>query len=250
MLPARRGRSPHATVATLPISEPARDYLRLHPFQAAGRAEGDRTETEWRLSRDGSRRLDTACIIWRVIRFPFNERKAAQVAALILRRHAGAYSYIGLIKLMYLADRRALVETGMPLTGDDLVSMQYGPVLSKVKDCMTGWQGAGEEWLEFVSRSEDNEVRLLAEVAVRDELSDYEVEVLEAVDTEFGHLKPFDLVEVTHKLPEWRDPSSTAIPIDPADILRAEGVSAERIKQIEAEAAELVRLDEFGASGL
>ena len=45
------------------------------------------------------------------------------------RLHA---DYIKLIKLLYLADRAALIETGSPITGDRYVSMKFGPVLSNV----------------------------------------------------------------------------------------------------------------------
>ena len=38
-------------------------------------------------------------------------------------------AYIKLIKLMYLADRRCLIETGFPITGDRMVSMPKGPEL-------------------------------------------------------------------------------------------------------------------------
>ena len=46
--------------------------------------------------------------------FFFDERRAAQAASLLLERRAGRMPYIKLIKLLYLADREALIETGRP----------------------------------------------------------------------------------------------------------------------------------------
>ena len=66
--------------------------------------------------------------------FFFDERKAAQAASVLLDRHEGRMPYIKLLKLLYLADREALIETGLPITGDRFVSLKFGPVLSRVLD--------------------------------------------------------------------------------------------------------------------
>jgi len=46
-------------------------------------------------------------------------------------------SYMKLIKLMYLADREALLRWGRPISTDRYVSMDKGPVLSRVLDLAT-----------------------------------------------------------------------------------------------------------------
>ena len=66
--------------------------------------------------------------------FVFNDRKTAQAAAWLLDRQEGRMPYLKLIKLLYLADRQSLIESGYPITGDRLVSMDRGPVLSRVLD--------------------------------------------------------------------------------------------------------------------
>jgi len=40
--------------------------------------------------------------------------------------------YLGLLKLLYLADRDALKEIERPITGDRYFSLKNGPVLSRV----------------------------------------------------------------------------------------------------------------------
>ena len=62
-----------------------------------------------------------------MIEFVFNERKTAQAAARLLKLHGGKMDYRLLLNLMYLADRQALTETGLPISGDSYVSMDLEP---------------------------------------------------------------------------------------------------------------------------
>src|ERR1039457_6692110 len=64
----------------------------------------------------------------------FNEAKATQAATQFLRLRGGRISYIKLIKLLYLADREALIRWGRPITTDCYVSMDVGPVVSRIYD--------------------------------------------------------------------------------------------------------------------
>src|SRR5580700_3266295 len=67
----------------------------------------------------------------------FNEAKATQAAAFFLRLRGGQMHYIKLIKLLYLADREALIRWGIPFTTDRHVSMDNGPVTSRILKLIT-----------------------------------------------------------------------------------------------------------------
>src|SRR4029077_8119875 len=67
----------------------------------------------------------------------FNEAKAAQAAARLLKLRGGRMSFLKLIKLLYVVDREALLGGGRPVTTDQYVSMDKGPVLSKIYDLIT-----------------------------------------------------------------------------------------------------------------
>ena len=56
-----------------------------------------------------------------------DDRKAAHVAAAFLLEAGGSISKL---KLMYLAERLSLERRGYPMIYDQLVCMQYGPLLS------------------------------------------------------------------------------------------------------------------------
>ncbi len=168
------------------------------------------------------------------MRFVFDERKAAEAAALLLERHGGTMAYIKLIKLLYLADRQALIQTGRTITGDRMVSMDHGPVLSQVYDCHKSGLAEGGPWQEYISPPSNYDVTLLASPKLR-ALSPYEVELVENVFKQFGHLRKWDLVDYMHTLPEWENPHGSALPIDARVILREAGKSDEEIEHIAAE---------------
>ncbi|MCZ6689599.1 MAG: Panacea domain-containing protein [Planctomycetota bacterium] len=178
------------------------------------------------------------------MRFVYNERKAAQASAYLLARHDGKLSYMVLLKLLYFADRRALVETGTPITGDRWVSMSYGPVLSRVLGTINlGKSEPTTPWYEYISEPHDYDVELVGEALDPDELSRYELRVLDEIDERYGNLDKWALVELTHLLPEWTDPEGSSLPIDPADVLRKEGKPEVEIARITRDAEEAWLLD-------
>ncbi len=172
--------------------------------------------------------------------FVFDERKAAQAAAHLLHRHGARVPYIKLIKLLYLADRRAFIETGHPITGDRLVSMEHGPVLSNVLNLIR-WSGGRSRsvWHEYVSDPEpDYTIRAICPREldeIDDELSEYDRSLLDAVFLEFGRTNTWDLVGSTHELPEWNDPQGSSSAITPQTILENEGFTKSEIAEVERE---------------
>src|ERR1035438_6543738 len=95
----------------------------------------------------------------------FNEAKATQAATQFLRLRGGRISYIKLIKLLYLADREALIRWGRPITTDCYVSMDVGPVVSRIYDLIRNEPSPNSVkiWSKFISDPEDYEVRLLGD---------------------------------------------------------------------------------------
>ena len=175
----------------------------------------------------------------RSVRFVFEERKSAQAAARLLVAHGGSMPYIKLIKLLYLADRESLIGSGYPITGARLVSMDKGPVLSEVLDLMTREQDGESAWHRYVSHPDRFEVSLDA-APEADELSEYEIAILDGVFDRFGRMDRWDLVRHTHTLPEWADPGGSSLDIDVRVILREAGRSDEEIRAI-FEQAEAMR---------
>ena len=148
-----------------------------------------------------------------------------------------------LIKLLYLADRAMLMKHGQPITGDAMVSMTNGPVLSRVLDLINDGDRSGGPWVRHVSEPANYEVGL-KETTETDELSAFELRLLEKVYAKFGKMDKWALVDWCHKnLAEWRDPNGSALPISPADILRAVDRPEAEIDRVRRDAEEMWLID-------
>jgi uncharacterized phage-associated protein len=182
------------------------------------------------------------------MRFHYNATKAAEAAAFLIRLKGGEIDLLALMKLLYLADRKALIETGVPITGDLMVNMPHGPVLSLTYD-QTKWPSKGREshpWCRLIRDREGNALGLRSPETVSfDNLSDYEKETLRSVFDQFGDLDPWDLSTITHDLPEYHDPEGSSSPIDHRELLEKAGVDKERIAEMYATSEEIYFLLKF-----
>lgn len=176
----------------------------------------------------------------------FDERKAAQAAAYLLHRAGGELELLKLMKLMYLAERRSFEAYGEPLTGDALVAMPHGPVLSAALDHANDFvPHAVGGWNHWISGRAGNRIGLRDPTMLHDpqidllQLSDSDLDVLAQVWDQFGGMTAWQIRNFTHdQLPEWKDPEGGALPIRPGDLLRVLGKSRQEADAI------LVRLFE------
>jgi uncharacterized phage-associated protein len=178
------------------------------------------------------------------MRLHFNEVKATQAAARLLKKRGTRMKYLKLIKLLYLADREALSRWGRPITTDHYVSMDNGPVLSEVLKRIDDGSAPGEQtfWTSHIIPCGDWDVQLIADPA-DGQLSEAEDEVLDLIFDQYGHRNRWAIVDFVHTLPEWQDPSGSAIPIEYREILKAVNKSEEEIQAIENELTGLARVD-------
>src|ERR1700675_3469017 len=85
----------------------------------------------------------------------FNIQKAISSPAILLEKQGGKDSMFFLVKKLYYADRTALMSWGNSITGDELVSMKKGPVVSGIYDLLKN-KGSKEHlalWNEVFQRS-------------------------------------------------------------------------------------------------
>lgn len=167
----------------------------------------------------------------------FNERKAAQIAAFFIQQAGGTLNVLKLMKLLYLADREAMNRYDEPLTYDAMVSMKHGPVLSRVLECINGFQldNVAGGWDEWISDRANHEVSLRKTFSREDldELSEADMQILHDVFAQFGHMNQWQLSEYTHDhCKEWQDPQDSTLPISYRDVLLALGKSAADIEEL------------------
>lgn len=149
----------------------------------------------------------------------FDDKKAAQAAAYFLYKAGGRLPVLKLMKLMYLAERKSYEMFGYPITGDSMVSMDHGPVLSITYNNVNGMTANQHAWDDLIADRDGNDVALRDPSTIRSdedlrELSDSDVHALSLIWSEFGHMTKYEIRDYTHEdLPEWQNPNGSSYPI-------------------------------------
>lgn len=179
----------------------------------------------------------------------FNEQKSAQIAAWFIAKEGGSMPHLKLIKLMYLAERASISTHGHLLTGDRFVAMPHGPVLSLTLDHINDAVGSQQDgWDSWISDKANYTVGLQREVTrdALDELSDADLNVLEATWKKFGWMTKYQIRDYTHdpkNCPEWKDPEGSSNPIDYDEVFRALGFDADAAEEMSQNIREQSRID-------
>jgi len=161
----------------------------------------------------------------------FDEVKATQAAALVLKMRGGRMHYLKLIKILYLVDRAALLRWGIPVTTDRYISMDHGPVVSRIYNLITD-DKPKPVWARYISQPiGEYEVELLSE-APTDRLSRAEETLIQEIYEQYGYQNRWKIVEYMHTLPEWQDPHGSAVPIHIREILEAAGEDEDEIRAV------------------
>ena len=153
----------------------------------------------------------------------FNEKKATQAAVRLLERSGGPTHIMNLVRMLYLADREAILRWGQPITHDRFVFLKHGPVLVHVLGLLIEVEEPGKTpsaWAARI-RLRDGSVEAHGEPDPL-QLSAEELEVLDDVARQHGGKAPWELAKATRSLPEWREPTRAgALPFTAQDIVAA-----------------------------
>jgi uncharacterized phage-associated protein len=174
----------------------------------------------------------------------FNFEKALQAAGVLLRRDGKKMSRLRLLKLLYIADRELLAAKGRTITGDQVVAMKYGPVLSRTYDLIKGAEARAGEWEEFI-HSDGYAVELRGDPGL-DDLSSAEIAKLQEVSDRYRDVDDEDLSTLTHDFPEWkRHPARSGVELIPWEEVLAAQDKEDVIPIAESNAATSQALDEL-----
>lgn len=162
----------------------------------------------------------------------YDPKKAAQlIARFIQKSGASQLNVLKAVKLVYLADRESIGRFGFPILDETRVSMPHGPVNSTTYSHINGeYDLAACGWSDYLEDKEHHQIAL-ADPAMTDEdldeLSDADLECVDAVWARFGGMNQWDLRDWTHdpkNVPEWEDPNGGSNPIPMIRIMTALGV--------------------------
>lgn len=185
----------------------------------------------------------------------FNEAKTAQAAALVMSKCGTSLHIVKLMKLLYLADRASLQAQHATITGDRMVSMPHGPVLSTTLNVVSGSSLSKDRpWDRWVNDRSYHHVSLKTPINTRwdlDELSDFDIKIIEGVCARYGHMGEWELRDFTHdakNCPEWVDPNGSSHPILFTTLFKAFGLEDAVAEELAAEQEDDAALDRmFGA---
>jgi uncharacterized phage-associated protein len=138
--------------------------------------------------------------------FSFSHRKATQALNFMARKAGGSIYKLQALKLIYFADRYHLRRYGRPIIGDEYLAMEYGPVPSNTKDIAEISEFLGKEERKYAETfivAKDHTFSSTRDVDER-VFSRSDREALEWAWKNFGRVRRFDLVEMTHVYPEWK----------------------------------------------
>ncbi|MGO4213848.1 Panacea domain-containing protein [Terriglobus sp. 2YAB30_2] len=171
----------------------------------------------------------------------FDEQKATEAAAYLLRLRGGRMSYLKLIKLLYLADREALARWGFSISNDAHYSMPHGPVVSHTYNLMID-EVDKPFWSQYITPPLGNyEIELTAAECPTDKLSRAEEKLLSEIFDKYGRMTRWQLRDFSHTLPEWHDPDGSSAAISTREILAVQGVPEDDILAILKENDEVER---------
>ena len=172
----------------------------------------------------------------------FEPRRAAQVTAFFAMKAGGRINILRATKLVYLADRLSMDRREHPITGDNFVSMPFGPVNTFTYNYMNGTAPVRqEEWAAFMGPRDEHDLPLAPgiDLSKLDDLSRSDLAILEETWDLFSEIdNQFELAEWTHRFcPEWRNPHGSSIPIEFATVFKKIGKNepVELAEQIQAE---------------
>ena len=157
--------------------------------------------------------------------FPFNARKATQVAAQFIQKEGDSINIMKLVKLFYLLDRLSLFKRGIPVLGGDYFSMKNGPVSSETLDLINSGELDNQptDWSKFISSRTLHTVAL-AMFPGTDRLSESEVEMINTVYAEHGRKDQFQIRDWCHEnCAEWHPVTQGRKEISVQNILEVTG---------------------------
>lgn len=166
----------------------------------------------------------------------FDLDRTAQAAARFLSRAPQhQLSKLKLMKLLYIADRTAFATYGATISGDRLVSMPHGPVLSRTLGALKMEDAAPDAWTAWVRHTGGHNFRLAdgANIDAAGRLSDADIAIIDDVWDRFGTMAPWQLRDWTHdptNCPEYEDPHGSSHEITTEALGRAVGFTPEQIE--------------------
>lgn len=134
----------------------------------------------------------------------FNIEKAIQAAGVLMREEGKTMTRLRLLKLLLIADRQNLRDTGRPILGSRIVAMDNGPLHSDVYDLIKGTHNSEPAWSAYFTNDGPRNLRMTEQSGVG-LLSRQEIDTLIRVSQMHETTDDYALSQLTHEFPEWQE---------------------------------------------
>jgi uncharacterized phage-associated protein len=139
----------------------------------------------------------------KLIKFQYDSEKAKQAVLWLLHKNNGSMDKLQLVKLFFFADREHLARYGRPIIGGTYYAMKFGPVCSELLDCLDSTATTNIS-LPFILLDKQVAEKQGQQISNEDWLSESDLEVLEDIYKNYGHIDKFRLSDMTHDLKAYK----------------------------------------------
>jgi uncharacterized phage-associated protein len=150
-------------------------------------------------------------------------QKILQALVWFCKRNKDQMNKMKALKLLFFADRYHVRKYGRLVSSDNYVAMEYGPVGSTTRDVLEQNDiTLSKSFLEYVNQyiqTQGYEFSCSRDIDA-DEFSQSDIEALEFALKTFGNFNQYELADITHDYPEWKEyerflKTNNSYPIDP-----------------------------------
>ena len=132
------------------------------------------------------------------INFPYNSEKATQAVLWFLQAGKGLMDKLQLVKLFFYADREHLARYGRPIIGGTYYAMPNGPVCSELLDDINKSSDGSST---FILKGHELTANGMPD---KDWLSESDLDILDEIYRQYGHIDRFKLRDMTHELKAYK----------------------------------------------
>lgn len=136
--------------------------------------------------------------------FMYKKKKAIEVLLYFASKQDNKIDKLKALKLLWLADRYHARQYGRTITSDTYVAMPLGTVPSQTKDYLDSLQDPKTDDVENCIVPIDKYTYKSVRNPNLKVFSNTDLKALDLIWKKFGSMKSCELVNYTHKLPEWK----------------------------------------------
>ncbi len=138
----------------------------------------------------------------------FNYKKAIQALNFLAEKSGGTLNKMKAIKLIWLSDRLHLRKYGRMITSDVYFALPFGPVPSTTRDILELnstfiTEVEYDYGKEHIENTDQYSFKSKKHPSLR-VFSKTDIDVINQIFENYGHIEPFALSELSHSFPEWK----------------------------------------------